>query len=201
MHILFISSAAEKNIYTGSLDNPEIQQISGLNSPLEYNSQICAIFFDATLGEDNIAQHIQQHYPQDTPPKWFIISFELNIQQSLHFLKTGASGILTAPCSPEKLTKIIHHMANEQPYLDDKLTQALALRQIKKMLTPFNQLSSREFDILCLLSENFSLSYIAKELSISSKTVSNCQTQIRQKLELKNQQDIINFSKSHGLIL
>lgn len=74
------------------------------------------------------------------------------------------------------------------------------MRQIKKWLEPFISLSSREFDVFCLLAEGCSLKTIAERLGINSKTVSNCQTAIKLKLALDSRQAIKTFAKYHGLI-
>nr|WP_225587876.1 LuxR C-terminal-related transcriptional regulator [Methylomonas fluvii] len=75
------------------------------------------------------------------------------------------------------------------------------MRQIKKQLEPFVSLSSREFDVFCLLAEGCSLQTIATQLGISSKTVSNCQTQIKLKLAIDNRDTLTEFANSHGLIM
>jgi DNA-binding CsgD family transcriptional regulator len=74
------------------------------------------------------------------------------------------------------------------------------MRQIKKTLEPFVVLSSREFDIFCLLAEGCSLQTIAEQLGISSKTVSNGQTQIKLKLGIDNKQQFRQVAKIHGLM-
>nr|WP_305890925.1 LuxR C-terminal-related transcriptional regulator [Methylomonas sp. WSC-7] len=75
------------------------------------------------------------------------------------------------------------------------------MRQIKKQLEPFSALSSREFDVFCLLAEDCSLQAIASQLGISSKTVSNCQTQIKLKLAIDNRGSLRKFADCHGLII
>jgi len=92
-------------------------------------------------------------------------------------------------------------MSRDQLYLEKDLIQILALRQIKKILQPFSQLTAREYDVFCLLAENYSIQTTASLLSISAKTAFNCQTKIRKKLTLKNQLEITQFAKKHGLII
>ena len=63
-----------------------------------------------------------------------------------------------------------------------------------------NETASREFDVFCMLAEGCSLQVMANQLGVSSKTVSNCQSQIKAKLDLEARDEIIKFAKKHGLI-
>jgi len=204
MHILFISSSPEKVLnpeYLQSHNSFKTIQISSLETYLNTPHPLDIIFFDGDLGEENIVAYLHKHHHKLFPAPWFVINIEQKIQLSLRYLQAGASGILKKNCDTETLQKIIKHIATKRPYLEDELTQALALRQIKKMLSPFSLLTTREFDIFCLLAEGFSIPYIAHELSISTKTAFNCQTQLRQKLDLKKKNEITQFAKDHGLII
>ena len=88
----------------------------------------------------------------------------------------------------------------DQLYLETDLVQILAMRQINKTLLPFKQLTAREFDVFCLLAEDYSIQTIAQQLSITTKTAFNCQAQVRKKLNLRNQQHIVEQAKNYGLV-
>ncbi|WP_198245639.1 response regulator transcription factor [methane-oxidizing endosymbiont of Gigantopelta aegis] len=152
------------------------------------------IVFDAAMGMENISQHVQQKHMA----KWVVLDVA-DIQQALHYLQLGASGILTQP-SEAAISKCLQTIAEEQIYLDADFVQILALRQIKKMLLPFKHLTAREYDVFCLLAEGYSIQTIATLLSISPKTAFNCQAQLRKKLAVRTQQDIFAFAKKHGLV-
>jgi two-component system invasion response regulator UvrY len=197
MYISIVSSS-KKNLIPPDLEKSkalDLHTVKSLQSAIDNNSPLEIIFFDADLGEKTIVQQISL-----CPSQWLVINIANNIQQALQYLQLGASGILTAPFTDEKLQRSIQSIASKTLYIDDGLQQILAFRQIQKMLQPFSKLSSREFDIFCLLAENVSIQDVAEQLSITTKTAFNCQTQLRQKLGLKNQQQIIYFAKSHSLI-
>jgi len=197
MHISIVSSSTENLIPPNveKIKALELHIVKSLQSAIDNNSPLEIIFFDADLGEKNISQQIYL-----CPSQWLVINMDNNIQQTLQYLKLGASGILTGSLTVEKLQHSIQFIAAKTLYIDDDLKQILAFRQIQKTLQPFSGLSSREFDVFCLLAEDLSIQTIAGLLSISTKTAFNCQTQLRQKLGLKNQQQIIRFAKTHSLI-
>jgi two-component system invasion response regulator UvrY len=121
-------------------------------------------------------------------------------QQAIRYLQSGVTGLLCHTQTAEQLVGILKHIQAGHFYLDQEIAQLLAMRQIKKLLSPFVSLSSREFDVFCMLAEGRRLQTIAEELGISSKTVSNSQSQIKLKLGLATRTDIIEFAKNHGLI-
>lgn len=114
-------------------------------------------------------------------------------------LQAGVRGILDTCHDTNQLAEIVKQIDVNRYYLDMHIAQLLAIRHIKKLLEPFTELSSREFDVFCLLAEGCSLQTIANQLGISSKTVSNCQTQIKTKLGLTSREALVNFAQKHGL--
>jgi DNA-binding NarL/FixJ family response regulator len=120
--------------------------------------------------------------------------------KAVAYLQMGVTGLLDAMPASRQLLEIVRLIHQGEYYLDKEIAQLLAMRQIKKTLEPFVVLSSREFDIFCLLAEGCSLQTIAEQLGISSKTVSNCQTQIKLKMGIDNKQQFRQVAKIHGLM-
>jgi DNA-binding NarL/FixJ family response regulator len=60
-------------------------------------------------------------------------------------------------------------------------------------------LAPREFEVLQLLIEGRSLDDIGQRLSLSSKTVANYQTMIRQKLGVSSPIELLRYAQLHGL--
>lgn len=202
MHILLVSSSIESlscSKLLQRLNEITIHKPTTVDDLFNKNIIPDLIFFDAESGTENIIQQIHLYQQQNKPVKWLVINPN-NIQQSLQYIQAGASGILATPCHKETLQNCLQSIANDQLYLENDLIQILAWRQIKKLLQPFNQLTAREFDVFCLLAESYSIQTIASLLSITAKTAFNCQTQLRKKLALKNQQETTQFAKKHGLI-
>ncbi len=65
---------------------------------------------------------------------------------------------------------------------------------------PIHELSAREFEIFRLLAEGFEIDAIAATLNISSKTVSNYQTMIKQKLNINTPVELIRYAIKAGII-
>ena len=61
-------------------------------------------------------------------------------------------------------------------------------------------LSRREFQIFCKYAEGHTTQEIAQDLSLSIKTVSNYQTQIKEKLGVNSTADLVKLALTHGVI-
>lgn len=130
-----------------------------------------------------------------------IVVIRQSSAQAVSYLQAGATGLLDSIHESSQLAEIIRQVYQGEYYLDQQIAQLLAMRQVKKTLEPFAVLSSREFDILCLLAEGCSLQNIADQLGISSKTVSNCQALIKLKLGINTKQQLKQVAKTHGLMI
>ncbi len=135
----------------------------------------------------------------ESAPFWMVIN-ETSICHALEYFRQGASGVLRPDFSVDRFKQCIEAISSGQFYLEPDIVQILAIRQIRKLLTPFAALSSREFDVFCLLAEGCAVEYIAESLGVSSKTVFNCQTQIKNKLNLSHTRQIKPFAEKNGLI-
>jgi two-component system response regulator EvgA len=60
-------------------------------------------------------------------------------------------------------------------------------------------LSKREFEVLKYLSEGKEIINIANRMKISNKTVSTYKTRLMEKLGLKNQRDILDFTRRNHI--
>jgi DNA-binding NarL/FixJ family response regulator len=65
---------------------------------------------------------------------------------------------------------------------------------------PLSLLSTREREVLRLIAEGLSAKEIAKELSISSKTVEAHRTSLMRKLGARKATELVRFALRHGLI-
>ncbi len=99
-------------------------------------------------------------------------------------IRAGAMGYITKNIAPETLIQAIESIADGRKYLDSELAQNMAFQKTRGEDGPFSSLSTREFEIFCLLAEGLNTIEIARRLSISYKTVANYSTQVKAKLKV-----------------
>ena len=115
-------------------------------------------------------------------------------------LNAGAKGYITKGGAPELLIEAIRQLAQGKTYIDAEIAQHLAFQKIRDKDSPLSSLSTREFEIFCLLADGNNTSEIAKRLSLSYKTVANYSTQIKSKLNVKTLAEITRLAIRHNII-
>lgn len=115
-------------------------------------------------------------------------------------LRAGARGYITKSSAPEVLIEAIRELAAGKSHIDSEIAQQLAFKKTKGEDTPFSDLSTREFEIFCLLAEGLNTSEISKRLSLSYKTVANYSTQIKSKLEVSTVAEIARIAIRYKII-
>jgi DNA-binding NarL/FixJ family response regulator len=113
-------------------------------------------------------------------------------------LRAGAVGFVTKSSAPEVLVDAVRRAAHGEVVLSPDVAQLAPLGDSDA--APHRQLSSREFDILQQLLAGRSLDDIAQALRLTPKTVSNYQTQIRQKLGVGGALELMRYAREHGLL-
>ena len=68
------------------------------------------------------------------------------------------------------------------------------------VLTPYAQLSDREFLILRMIASGKTVSQIAKELSLSVKTISTYRGRVLEKMDMKNNAELTRYALQKGLV-
>lgn len=116
-------------------------------------------------------------------------------------LKTGACGYLTKDTNPEELIKAVRKIAAGGKYITHTLAEKLAMeldRELNKL--PHEVLSDREFQIMRMIARGIKVSEIAKELSISTRTVATYRLRILTKMNLKSNADIVLYAHDNQLL-
>ena len=128
----------------------------------------------------------------------------LSMHEDLSFanqaLKLGAKGYLIKNTLGDDLVKSIQMVARGEIFLSDEIAKKIAMQSISGAEDPIDELSAREFEIFRLLAEGLEIDAIAATLNISSKTVSNYQTMIKQKLNISTAVELIRYAIKTGVI-
>ena len=108
-------------------------------------------------------------------------------------LAAGAAGFITKSSEPALLVAALRRVAaGEEAVLSPDIAGAAQ--------APQQQLSAREFEVLRGLAEGLGVEQIAARLHLSPKTVSNYQTQVRQRLGLQTAVELLKYARQHGLL-
>jgi DNA-binding NarL/FixJ family response regulator len=142
---------------------------------------------------------LKQQYP-NLPV--LVMSMHSERQIAAQAIKAGASGYLTKDCEPETLLQAIRLCAGGNHYISSELASLLLFGADDHDNTslPHQELSERELQIFLLLANGKTVTDIAKELFISSKTVSTHKHRLMQKLSVDSLSELIRYALKHSLL-
>lgn len=106
-------------------------------------------------------------------------------------LGAGAAGFLSKSSAPEHLVEAVRMIARGGSFGGDVAPKAPSQQEAPE--AEFQQLSSREVEVLRLWSQELSLPEIGQKLGVSDKTVANVLSLIRQKLSVKSDLQLIRI--------
>lgn len=128
-----------------------------------------------------------------------ILSIHPEDQFGVRALKAGADGYLNKESAPEQLVDALRKIIKGRKYVSPTLAERLAVAVGSEIPSP-EMLSPREHQVMLLLVSGKSLSGIAEEMALSIKTISTYRTRILEKMNMKNNSELILYAVKHGLI-
>lgn len=130
-----------------------------------------------------------------------MLSGYADTQYALNLIKAGANGYINKESAPEEVIDAIGALIAGKRYVSPAVAQLL-LDQLGKPEAgnPHEELSQREFQILCRLARGEAIGAIADTLCLSVKTVSTYRSRMLEKMGFSNNADITAYALKHGLI-
>jgi DNA-binding NarL/FixJ family response regulator len=134
-------------------------------------------------------------------PKLRILILSMHSEEhAVRALRAGASGYLGKDSAADQLVAAIRRIAAGGAYVSPETAQRLALDAGRESgAPPHTRLSDREFQVFQLIANGAAVGEIAKQLSLSVKTVSTHKTRILEKMGLSNQAELIRYALEHRL--
>jgi two-component system, NarL family, invasion response regulator UvrY len=131
-----------------------------------------------------------------------IIMFSMNDDPvfAARAIEIGAKGYVSKSGDPSDLVAAIREVGNGGVYLPAAMARSVAFAGPGFAQNPLSKLTSREIEILRLLSAGKSLSEIAWLVHSSYKTIANTSSIIRQKLGLRSASELVRFAIETRLV-
>lgn len=135
-----------------------------------------------------IAMLILSAYPED--------------QYGLNVLKAGASGYLSKELATDQLVSAVRTVVAGRRYVSPRLSELLAAGLTQDIEHPLHlRLTAREFQTFTKLAVGKSVTEIANDLCLSSKTVSTYRTRLLEKMNFKTNADLTQYAVRNNLVL
>lgn len=130
-----------------------------------------------------------------------MLSMHREDEYAIRALKAGAAGYLNKQSAPAELVIAIRQVAAGQKYVSAALAQELAKHIGEDFDTPLhNSLSDREYQTLTMIASGKTVSTIARELSLSVKTVSEYRARLLTKMKLQNSAELTHYAIKNQLV-
>jgi two-component system, NarL family, invasion response regulator UvrY len=120
---------------------------------------------------------------------------------ALRALKAGAAGYLNKRSAAQQLITAIRLIGDGGTYISSTLATELARGLNAKPKDTLNEmLSDREFTVLRAIASGQAASDIARDLNLSTKTISTYRMRLMTKLNLHSNVELARFATEHGLV-
>jgi two-component system, NarL family, invasion response regulator UvrY len=130
-----------------------------------------------------------------------VLSMHPEDQFAVRVLKAGASGYMTKESAPEELVGAIKKVLVGGKHISTALAEIMATYlTVDDQKPAHEQLSNREFQVLRLIASGKTVSQIAKEISLSVRTVSTYRTRILEKMALKSNAELTHYAFQNQLV-
>lgn len=146
----------------------------------------------------DVLKQFKSEYPKRPV---IVLTMHSEDQYAVRVFRAGADGYLTKESVPDKLIDAIRLVASGRKYISPHIAEKLAWEVgACKGKLPHENLSDREYQVMCMLAAGKTVSMIADELSLSVKTISTNRTRILGKMSMKNNAEIISYGMAHKLV-
>lgn len=158
------------------------------------------VLLDISMEGKNSLDTLKQLKVENPKMPVLVLSVYHEEAYAMRYIKSGASGYLSKESDPDLLLEAIRRVANGGKFVSQVLMEKLAFDFDKQDRPDHENLSDREYQVLCMIGQGKSLTEIANELSLSVKTIGTHRTHILEKMKLKNNAQLIQYAILQKLV-
>jgi DNA-binding NarL/FixJ family response regulator len=159
------------------------------------------VLLDITMPDRNGLDTLKQLKKEK--PKLAVLMLSMHPEETyaLRAIRAGASGYLNKASAPALLVTAIRQVASGRRYISPAVAEELAGTIADGSdRAPHETLSDREYETMRLIASGKTLSEIAREMSLSAKTVSVYRARLLQKMKLKNNSELTHYALKNQLV-
>ena len=179
-------------------DEPDIQIVGEASNAAEALAALAAqaptlVLMDIGMKDVNgieLTALMLQRAPQ---LRVLMLSMYESVEFAQRAMRAGARGYVLKDEPASTILGALRTVAAGSTYLSAAIAQAMF-----RAPAPRNPLSTRELDILACLAQGQSSKQIARVLDLSVRTVESHRQNIRRKLDLETQADLIRYAVQHS---
>jgi len=135
--------------------------------------------------------------------KVMILSAHANEEYVIRALRSGAAGYMLKDAATAELELAVSSVREGKSYLSPSISRTAIDSYLERMgdvISPLEQLTSRQREILQLIGEGKNTKEIASNLEISVKTVEAHRLQVMERLRIHDVPGLVRFAIRTGLV-
>ncbi|MFM0456214.1 response regulator transcription factor [Paraburkholderia nemoris] len=159
------------------------------------------LVLDLSMPGRNGVELIKQIKDEKPALRILVLTMHAEQQYAVRAFKAGASGYLTKESASAELVTAVSKVASGGVYVSLAMAERFAQSLNEPADTlPHQRLSDREFDVFRRIAAGQTLTEIAIELCVSSKTVSTYKTRILEKMQMPHEAALVRYALRHKLL-
>ncbi|MGF6697318.1 DNA-binding NarL/FixJ family response regulator [Paraburkholderia sp. MM5496-R1] len=159
------------------------------------------LVLDLSMPGRNGVELIKQIKDEMPALRILVLTMHAEQQYAVRAFKAGASGYLTKESASAELVSAVSKVASGGVYVSLAMAERFAQSLNEPADTlPHQRLSDREFDVFRRIAAGQTLTEIATELCVSSKTVSTYKTRILEKMQMPHEAALVRYALRHKLL-
>jgi DNA-binding NarL/FixJ family response regulator len=154
----------------------------------------------AELGGLEALPRITKNFPG---VKVIILSAHANEEYVIRALRNGAAGYMLKDAATAELDLAITSVGAGKIYLSPSISRTVInsyLERVGEILSPLEEMTSRQREILQAIAEGRNTKEIAAELEISVKTVESHRLQLMERLNIHDVPGLVRYAIRSGLV-
>lgn len=162
---------------------------------MTHNRSFDVIIMDICLLKDQVLSTLRELKEIALEIPFIVIASQVDEAMVLRAIEWGAKGFLVIDTGVEEMMKAIRTVCEKERYYSNEISQFMLdrdrIRQEHKLHAM--QLTKREWQILQLMTEEFTTDEIALALNISKRTVEGHRINLKSKLQVKSTIGLVKF--------
>jgi two-component system invasion response regulator UvrY len=155
------------------------------------------VVIDGELEALNLLRTLDKPNRKGRPPFVLILSAHSNDHHACQMFGAGADGYLPKSETLQSLVEAIRKVSRGAKYIRPEEADSLILNL---GASTSQRLSTREYEVLCLMASGLGATEIAGRLSLSVKTVSTYRSRLLEKLHLRSNAELMRYAYLEGIM-
>jgi two-component system, NarL family, invasion response regulator UvrY len=174
----------------------EIKQIFDI---LKLHPDIDLLLLDLFFENVSSIQYIDVMKSSYYLPKTLVVSFGNDLFYGSRAIKEGAKGYINKMASEDDIKNAISNVMNDKYYMSPDLMSKIIENKIGQNSSPFDELSTREFQVAVYILQGLSTTEIGTSMNLSQSTVSTYKNRLFTKLNIERDSELLKLANEYNI--